>query len=65
MAERIPVLFLLLILLGPAYEAAQQKQLDVPYESTPYPVVDEMLRIAKINGRTLSMILAAGMGASS
>jgi SAM-dependent methyltransferase len=62
MAERIPVLFLLLILLGPAYEAAQQKQLDVPYESTPYPVVDEMLRIAKIKWTDIVYDLGCGDG---
>jgi len=58
----LPAFVLLALMLGPAYEAAQQKQLDVPYVPTKYPVVDEMLRIAKIDKADIVYDLGCGDG---
>jgi len=58
----VPAIFLLALMLGPAYEAAQQKQLDVPFVPTKYPVVDEMLRIAKIDKTDVVYDLGCGDG---
>jgi len=58
----IPAFFVLALVLGPAMEAAQQRQLDVPYVPTKYPVVDEMLRIAKIDKADIVYDLGCGDG---
>lgn len=58
----VPAVFLLALVLAPAYEAAQQKQLDVPYVPTKYLVVDEMLRIAKIDKTDVVYDLGCGDG---
>jgi SAM-dependent methyltransferase len=58
----IPAFILLALVLGPAYQAAQQKQLDVPFVPTKYPVVDEMLRLAKIEKTDIVYDLGCGDG---
>jgi len=58
----VPALFVLAFVVGPAADAVQQKQLDVPYVPTKYPVVDEMLRIAKIDKTDIVYDLGCGDG---
>ena len=58
----IPAFVLLALILGPAGEAAQQKQLDVPFVPTKYPVVDEMLKMANVQKADFVYDLGCGDG---
>jgi len=58
----IPALICLTLVLTPSYWAAQQRQLDVPYVPTKYPVVDEMLRMANIQKSDIVYDLGCGDG---
>jgi len=53
---------LLTLVLAPAYHAGQQRQLDVPYVPTKYPVVDEMLKMADIQKTDYVYDLGCGDG---
>jgi SAM-dependent methyltransferase len=58
----IPASICLTLILSPAFWAGQQKQLDVPYVPTKYPVVDEMLKMADIQKADLVYDLGCGDG---
>ena len=58
----IPALMCLTLILTPSFWAGQQKQLDVPYVPTKYPVVDEMLKMAAIQKGDLVYDLGCGDG---
>lgn len=58
----IPALICLTLVLTPAFWASQQKQLDVPYVPTKFPVVDEMLKMAAIQKGDLVYDLGCGDG---
>ena len=62
MKKSILSLLVLTLVLMPGYKAAQQRQLDVPYVPTKYPVVDEMLRMAKIEKGDIVYDLGCGDG---
>jgi SAM-dependent methyltransferase len=58
----IPAMLCFSLMLIPSFQAAQQKQLDVPYVPTKYPVVDEMLRMADIQKSDIVYDLGCGDG---
>jgi len=58
----IPAVLCFSLMLMPSFQAAQQKQLDVPYVPTKYPVVDEMLRMADIQKSDIVYDLGCGDG---
>jgi SAM-dependent methyltransferase len=58
----IPAVLCFSLMLIPSFQAAQQKQLDVPYVPTKYPVVDEMLRMADIQKSDIVYDLGCGDG---
>jgi len=58
----IPASILLTLVLAPAFRAGQQKQLDVPYVPTKFPVVDEMLKMADIQKTDVVYDLGCGDG---
>jgi ubiquinone/menaquinone biosynthesis C-methylase UbiE len=58
----VPVLFCLSLALVPSYQAAQHKQLDVPFVPTKYPVVDEMLKMANVQKTDIVYDLGCGDG---
>jgi SAM-dependent methyltransferase len=58
----VPVLFCLSLALVPSYQAARQKQLDVPFVPTKYPVVDEMLKMANVQKTDIVYDLGCGDG---
>lgn len=58
----IPAVLCFSLMLTPSFQAAQQKQLDVPYVPTKYPVVDEMLRMADIQKSDIVYDLGCGDG---
>ena len=63
MRKKLALSFSLLALAFlPGYEIAQQKALDVPYVPTKYPVVDEMLRMAKLTKNDIVYDLGCGDG---
>ncbi|MCJ7563716.1 MAG: class I SAM-dependent methyltransferase [Candidatus Aminicenantes bacterium] len=58
----IPAVLCFSLMLTPSFQVAQQKQLDVPYVPTKYPVVDEMLRMADIQKSDIVYDLGCGDG---
>jgi len=54
----LPLLYILLL----GSPSGQWNQYDVPYVSTPYPVVEEMLRIAEVNKNDILYDLGCGDG---
>jgi len=54
----LPVLYFFLL----GFQVDQWNQYDVPYVSTPYPVVEEMLRIAEVNKDDILYDLGCGDG---
>jgi SAM-dependent methyltransferase len=63
MIKKMALAFVCLILVAsPTFWASQQKQLDVPYVPTKYPVVDEMLKLVNIQKNDVVYDLGCGDG---
>jgi len=61
--KRILISIALLLALSPAAQAQQQQQyFDVPFVPTPYVVIEEMLRLARVTPQDYVMDLGSGDG---